>query len=55
MLQLARKDPPVELVELHQLDEVCELRMAIIQSMEQLTIIFYLQEKKQQTSKRKPQ
>ena len=41
MLQLARKDPPVELVELHQLDEVCELRMAIIQSMEQLTIIFY--------------
>lgn len=52
MFQLARKDSLVELVELHQLDEICESCVAIIQGVEHLTIIFHLQQDKQQASER---
>lgn len=53
MFQLARKDTLVELVELYQLDEICEFCVAIIQGVEQLSIIFHLQKDKQQASERK--
>lgn len=53
MFQLARKDTPVELIELHQLYEICELCVAFIQGVEHLTIIFHLHEDKQQASERK--
>lgn len=51
MSQFARKNTLIELVELHQLDQVCKPRVAIIQTVEHVAVIFHLQEEKQQAQK----
>lgn len=46
MFEFAGQDAPVELVELYQMDQVCELGRAIIKAKKHLAVLLKLPERK---------
>lgn len=49
MFEFTRQDAPVELVELHQLNQVCEFGFAVIEAEEDLAVLFTLNKNKRIT------
>lgn len=52
MFQLARKNTLVELIKLHQLDQIRKPRVAVVQGVEHFAVIFHLPEENQQISEK---